>query len=397
MTSISASPAKSSLVSVPLLLGILLIAANLRAPITSLGPVLSWVQRDFALSPAASGLLNALPLLLFAAVSPFAPLLSRRLELERALFAALLAIGAGCVLRSTGVETGLWAGTVLIGAGIAVANVLMVPLIKRDFPQHATLCIGLYAATMALTAAVASGVALPLAGLTAHGWKLSLGLWFALALVSMVAWLPRVASSKGKAMSKDPIDKPRVRMWRSAVAWQVSMFMALQTLVFYTLIDWFPAIASDSGIDAAHAGTYLFAYQAVAVVANLIASAALKRLSDQRLLGFICSLATVIGVSGLLAAPAQALWWLLFAGAGAGMSMVTCLAFFGLRSRDHHEASALSGMAQCVGYGLGSAGPLLAGWLHDFSGGWHVPLAVLLIAALLQMVFAVIAGRTRYV
>lgn len=396
-SSTSALRAKPSVFPFSLLLGILLIAANLRAPITSLGPVLSLLQQDFGLNPAASGLLNALPLVLFAALSPFAPKLSRRLGLERALFAALISIGIGCVLRSTGLAAGLWLGTTLIGVGIAVANVLVVPLVKRDFPQHAALCIGLYAATMALMAAIASGVAAPLATLSEHGWRLALGIWFGLALLALAVWLPHMMRATPQALPDSGDVAPRVRMWRSALAWQVSMFMALQTLVFYTLIDWFPAMAHEAGIGAAQAGSYLFAYQAVAVVANLTASVAIKRLSDQRILGFLCSLAIVIGVLGLLLAPAQALWWLSFAGVGAGMSMVTCLALFGLRSRDHHQASALSGMAQCVGYGLGSAGPFLAGWLRNLSGGWHMPLAMLLIAALMQMIFAVLAGRKRYV
>jgi CP family cyanate transporter-like MFS transporter len=186
-------------------------------------------------------------------------------------------------------------------------------------------------------------------------------------------------------------------VWRSGIAWQVSMFMALQTVTFYTLIDWFPAMAAASGIGATEAGGYLFAYQAVAVVANLATSVAIKRLRDQRLLGFLCSMMIVIGVLGLLEAPAMSLLWLLFAGVGAGMSMVTCLSLFGLRARDHHQASSLSAMGQCVGYGLGASGPFLAGWLHGLTASWQPPLVVLLVAACLQVVFAVLAGRKRYV
>ncbi len=126
-------------------------------------------------------------------------------------------------------------------------------------------------------------------------------------------------------------------------------------------------------------------------------SFAIKRLADQRGLGFFCSVAILIGVSGLLWAPNHALTWLLFAGVGAGMSMVTCLSLFGLRARDHVQAASLSAMAQCVGYGIGAAGPFTCGWLHDFFGGWEVPLTLLLIAAVLQVIFAVLAGRNRYV
>lgn len=378
-----------------LLLGILLIAANLRAPITSLGPVLSQVQEYFGLSPAESGLLNALPLLIFAGASPLAQWLTYRLGLERALLGAMIFVAAGSLVRSSGSYGGLWLGTLLIGAGIAVANVLVVPLVKRNFPSHTALCVGLYAATMALMAALASGIAAPLSQLTSYAWMVSLGIWVALAVVAVACWLPHAKAAHPQAADTTCVQSNIV--WRSGIAWQVSMFMALQTMTFYTLIDWFPAMATAAGIDVTQAGAYLFVYQAIAVLANLGTSMAIKRLRDQRLLGGICSLAIAVGIFGLLMAPAFSLVWLLFAGAGAGMSMVTCLSLFGLRARDHHQASALSAMGQCVGYGLGASGPFLAGWLHGLSGTWELALIVLVVAAGLQTVFAVLAGRDRYV
>ncbi|KTB85464.1 MFS transporter [Pseudomonas syringae pv. syringae PD2774] len=378
-----------------LLLGILLIAANLRAPITSLGPVLSQVQEYFGVSSTASGLLNALPLLIFAGVSPLTPWLTRRLGLERALLGALVLIALGCLVPSAGWYAGLWLGTLSIGAGIAVANVLVVPLVKCDFPGHAALCVGLYAATMALMAALASGIAAPLSGFSNYGWMVSLGVWTLLALIAVVCWWPHAKAAHPQTAAVASVRRNSV--WSSGIAWQVSIFMALQTMTFYTLIDWFPAMAASGGVNASQAGAYLFVYQAIAVLANLGTSAAIKRLDDQRVPGGICSLTIVVGISGLLLAPSFSLVWLAFAGVGAGMSMVTCLSLFGLRTRDHHQASALSAMAQCVGYGLGACGPFLTGWLHALSGGWALPLVTLVAAACLQVIFAVLAGRNRYV
>ncbi|MFC3606779.1 MFS transporter [Stutzerimonas tarimensis] len=378
-----------------LLFGILLIAANLRAPITSLGPVLTDIQQYFSLTPATAGLLNALPLLIFAAGSPLAPVLTRRVGLERALFAGVCLIGTGCLIRSGWGESGLWLGTFMIGAGIALANVLIVPLVKRDFPGHTALCVGLYAATMAMMAGVSSGISAPLAQANEYGWKLSLGVWSLLALIAAACWLAQLKSGAidpGKARHK-----ATTSVWKSAIAWQVSMFMALQTVVFYTLIDWYPAMAASAGIGAIQAGGYLFAYQAIAVLANLGTSIAIKRLHDQRALGFVCSLAILTGIAGLMLVPWMSLVWLLLAGIGAGMSMVTCLTLFGLRTRDHHQAASLSAMAQSVGYGLGALGPFLAGWLHSLFGSWDAALALLLAAAVVQVVFAVLAGRNRLV
>lgn len=390
----SAVRVENSILGSSLLLSILLIAANLRAPITSLGPVLSEVQSYFGLSPTAIGFLNALPLLIFACASPLAPWLTRFIGLERALLGALSLIVVGCLVRSSGLYYGLWSGTFLVGTGIAMANVLVVPLVKRDFPSHTALCVGLYAATMASMAALASGLSAPLAQMSRYTWRLSLGIWAVLAFIALVRWW-RHARDTSLAATKLLVQRSSV--WRSGIAWQVSMFMALQTMTFYALIDWFPAMAASVGIGPIESGAYLFAYQAIAVVANLVTSLAIKRLHDQRVLGFVCSCAIVIGVLGLRLLPSFSLVWLLFAGMGAGMSMVTCLSLFGLRARDHHQANSLSAMGQCVGYGIGASGPFLVGWLHGISQGWNGPLTVLIGAAILQVFFAVLAGRNRYV
>ncbi|MFK3818568.1 MFS transporter [Pseudomonas sp. NPDC089407] len=392
---VSATRAVDSFYSSFLLLGILLIAANLRAPITSLGPVLSDVQLYFALTPTTAGLLNALPLLIFACGSPLAPILTKHIGLERALFVSLCLIGMGGLIRSSGLVSALWFGTALIAAGIALANVLVVPLVKRDFPHHTALCVGLYASTMALMAAVASGLAAPLAQISDYGWRVSLGAWSLLSIVAGICWLPNLKSAVPTPAGKHI--NPQSSPWKSGIGWQVSMFMALQTMTFYTLIDWYPAMASSSGVGASQAGTHLFAYQAAAVLANIGTSAAIRKFSDQRGLGLICSIAILVGVVGLMFDPSKSLLWLLFAGVGAGMSMVTCLTLFGLRTRDHHQAASLSAMAQCVGYGLGASGPFLAGWFHDIFGSWQAPLFLLMAAAALQIVFAVMAGRNRYV
>lgn len=394
-SSTGAVRAHNSVITSALLCGILLVAANLRAPITALGPVLSELQQFFSLTPSALGLLNALPLLIFACASPMASWLTKYISFERALFGGLVAVTVGCLLRSSGFYFGLWGGTILISCGIAVGNVLVVPLIKRDFPSHVALCVGLYAATMAVIAALSSGLAAPLSALTQYKWKLSLGVWFVVAFLAAVVWWPQLKNEHYANKHADAQKNPSI--WRSGVAWQVSMFMALHTMVFYTVIDWFPEMVKGVGIDSTEAGAYLFAYQAIAVAANLSTSFLIKRMKDQKFLGFLCSLAIVIGVAGLLLKPALALVWLLIAGVGAGMSMVTCLTLFSLRARDHHEASALSGMGQCIGYGLGAVGPLLAGWMHDISGSWKTPLFSLAIAGCVQMFFAVMAGRSRFV
>lgn len=388
---------KKSLYSLTFI-GILLIASNLRAPITALGPVIHEIATSFNLSGVYTGLLNALPLLIFGLASPFAPLLTRRIGLEKSLLTAIVLITAGCLTRSSLGGMGLWTGTFIIGLGIAVANVLIVPLIKRDYPGHTARCIGLYAATMALTAALSSGIAFPLSALSSATWRVSLGIWVIPAAFTLIIWMKVCARTDKEA---DLTTKPVVRgissVWKSGVAWQVSMFMALQTMVFYTLIDWYPSIANEHGVSSSAAGFHLFIYQAVAVVANLSTAVFIARLKDQRLLGLVCSLFITSGVAGLLIMPGISVLWLILAGIGAGMSMVTCLTLFGLRAREHHQAGQLSGKAQCIGYLIGALGPCLAGILHGHTHTWGSILLCLILISLVQAYFSWQAGRNRFV
>ena len=378
------------------LLVILLTAANLRAPITAVGPVLENIRSAFGLSAAAAGFFNFIPLMMFAALAPVAAALGNRYGLERSLWAALLLTTLGSLVRWLPDEAALWSGTFMLSAGIAAANVLLPPLIKRDFTHHTAKYIGLYAATMSLTASLASGIAVPLATWSEAGWRLSLGVWAVPGLVALLAWLPlltpRAAHRSGATHALSAVG---ATPWRSGIGWQVSLFMALQSLAFYTLIDWFTPYAQAKGYSQAEAGWLLFLYQAIAILANLGCMVALKRLRDARLTAFVASAAIFCGVLGLLLLPRLAALWLIIAGLGAGASLVLCLSLFNLRARDHRQASQLSGMAQCVGYALAALGPLFFGIVHEQSGDWTLPLTLLAALSFMQMLLAPLAGSAR--
>ncbi|RTY56052.1 MFS transporter [Pantoea sp. YU22] len=378
------------------LLVILLTAANLRAPITAVGPVLENIRSAFGLSAAAAGFFNFIPLMMFAALAPVAAVLGNRYGLERSLWVALLLTTLGSLVRWLPDEAALWTGTFMLSAGIAAANVLLPPLIKRDFTHHTAKYIGLYAATMSLTASLASGVAVPLATWSEAGWRLSLGVWAVPGLVALLAWLPlltpRAAHRSGATHALSAVG---ATPWRSGIGWQVSLFMALQSLAFYTLIDWFTPYAQAKGYSQAEAGWLLFLYQAIAILANLGCMVALKRLRDARLTAFVASAAIFCGVLGLLLLPRLAALWLIIAGLGAGASLVLCLSLFNLRARDHRQASQLSGMAQCVGYALAALGPLFFGIVHEQSGDWTLPLTLLAALSFMQMLLAPLAGSAR--
>lgn len=377
-------------------LGIVLIGANLRAPITSLGPVLPDIQASLALNGTAAGLLNSLPLLIFAVLSLVAPKIGR-FGVERVLGWSLVAILVGTLVRSCPFPVALWSGTALLSAGIAFGNVLLPGLVKREFPAQAAALIGLYAASMAGFAGVSAGLALPIAHMPGLDWRWSIAASAPLTLAALAAWTPQWTSKRQHHGAATDRPAPGASPWRHAVGWQISAFFALHSLIFYAIVDWFASYAASAGVRGETAGLYLLLYQVVAVAANLGSAPLIRRWPDQTRLGFACGMLLLIGTTGLLLMPHWSWLWLFSAGLGAGVAMVTSLSLFGLRSRDHYHAAQVSGMAQFIGY-LGAAmGPLLVGILHDLFRGWTASLLLLMAASVLVIVFGTLAGRDRII
>ncbi len=388
---------------------ILLVAANLRPGITVVGPLIEQIRADTGASSAMLGLLGALPVLAFGVVSPWVHVMALKLGIERSVFIALLVLGFGTVLRSAMPETAaLYAGTALLGGGIAVGNVLVPALVKRDFPQRVPLMTGLYSATMAGCAAVASGAAVPLSRWL--GWELTIGLTAFVALLAAAAWLlrgPAVwrgtravvsgAQSSGSRVAARGDGARPTSLWASAVAWQVTLFFGLQSSTFYLMVTWLPAIQVHYGVSPDVAGLTLASYQGLGIVASLSVGPFMQRAFDQR--GIAVSMAVLM----MLALGAMMVWpdlipvWSLFAGFSSGANLSIALSLVALRARTHHQASRLSGMAQGVGYLLAALGPFFAGTLFDVSGSWIPVLAVALSFVVAQAVAGYFAGRRVFV
>lgn len=373
--------------------GFLLLAANLRAALTSVGPLLESIRADLGLTAGEAGFIGTLPLLTFAAVSPQVPRLARRLGTDRLLWIALALLAAGIVLRSLPVTGLLWAGTVLLGAAIAAGNVLIPSLIKRDFPDRISAATGVYTAVIGIVASTAAGVAVPLAGVLPGGWRTALGVWAGFVLIALAVWTPRLSRR-----NQPPPEVSRGRTpWRSLLAWECAIFMALSATGFYTVLSWYPSILVSHGTSEETAGWLLFAYQLVGVLMSLVVPLLLTRLADQRAVAATSSLLAMVGYLGLLLLPDLAVVWVLVTGVGAGALFFLALAFFSLRAADPRSSAALSGMGQSIGYLVAAVGPTLFGALHDVTGGWRVPLGVLVGVAAAHTLIGLRAGRDAHV
>ncbi len=381
-----------------LVLGFVLLAANLRPALTSVAPLIGQIRMDTGISNGVAGLLTGLPLLAFGLLSSVAPRLARRFGMERVLLASMLVLAAGIVLRSEGTVTALFLGTAVLGAAIALGNVLLPGLVKHEFPERAGLMTSVYVTAMAISAAIATGASFPIAGQAGIGWRGSLALWALLALVAAVAWFPKVRGPDAANASTGTYRRV-TGLWRSPLAWQVTLFMGLQALAYYVTLTWLPEILQEEGgMSAAQAGWMLALAQVVVIPSMFLAPVLADRRPSQY--GVVVAAVTLTGAGtlGLLVAAgtATALWVVLL-GLGQGACFSLALTLFALRATDPEHAAALSGMAQSVGYLLAAVGPFLFGVLRDATHSWTVPLALLLAVVVSLLVTGLGAARDAHV
>ncbi|MGH5969272.1 CynX/NimT family MFS transporter [Klebsiella aerogenes] len=376
-----------------LIVGILFIAATLRVTFTGIAPLLDAIRAEYQLTTAQTGLLTTLPLLAFGLVSPLAAGVARRFGIERSLLLAMVIICLGIGLRSLPSAAWLYIGTALIGCGIALGNVLLPGLIKRDFSGHVARMTGAYSITMGAAAAAGSAMVVPLA-LAGFGWRGALLLLMVFPLLALLLWLPQARRQATTPMTGSGAAHNR-GIWRSALAWQVTLFLGINSLVYYVIVGWLPAILQSMGYSEAQAGSLHGLLQLATAAPGLAIPLVLHRLKDQRGIAVLVALMCVVSTLGLWLLPGQAVIWTLIFGFGSGATMILGLTFIGLRASSAHQAAALSGMAQTIGYLLAACGPPLIGKIHDAYGDWHIPLIIVALIAVVMALFGALAGRAR--
>jgi MFS transporter, CP family, cyanate transporter len=368
-------------------------ALNLRTAVASVPPLLDELRVDVPLSATAAGALTTTPVVCMALGAVVAPRTARRIGTERAVVALCLTTAAGMLLRWIPGVVALFAGTIVAGLGIALGNVLVPSLIKRDFPGQVGLMTGGYTMAISASGAIAAALTVPLEDAIGHGWRPALAIWAIPALVAAAVWIPWFAGG-----GKPTGDIRLPSLWRNRLAWQVTAFMGLQSLLFYSCLSWLPALLRSEGIDRGAAGALLSVMLLTAIPTCLLVPVWASRARDQRAAIAVSLAVYGAGLAGLLAAPdaAPAVWATLL-GFAQGSLLALAFLLFGLRAPDQEHAAQLSAMAQTVGYAVAAAGPLLIGVLREASGGWSAPL-ILLLAVLVPLLAAgLAAGRTREV
>ncbi|KAB0565631.1 MFS transporter [Pseudomonas palleroniana] len=377
-----------------LLLGLVLVALNLRPALSSLSPLLNDVSASLGLSAAKAGLLTTLPVLCLGLFAPTAPILARRFGAERVVLGVLLMLAAGILLRSSLGEVGLFAGSLVAGASIGIIGVLLPGIVKRDFARQAGAMTGVYTMALCLGAALAAGATVPLSQHFGERWSIGLGFWILPALLAALCWLPQVGQKHGAHRMAYRVSG----LLRDPLAWQVTLYMGLQSSLAYIVFGWLPSILIGRGLSATEAGLALSGSIIVQLISSLAAPWLATRGKDQRLAIVVVMVLTLGGLFGCLYAPLDGLWgWAILLGLGQGGTFSLALTLIVLRSRDAHVAANLSSMAQGIGYTLASMGPFAVGLVHDWTGGWAAVGWIFAALGLGAIAAGVGAGRALYV
>ncbi|WP_419893324.1 CynX/NimT family MFS transporter [Oceanobacillus kimchii] len=385
-----------------LFIGIIVVAFNLRPAITSVGPLISFIREDIDISNGTAGLLTSLPLIAFAVISPMVPNFAHKFTREKVLIYGLILIMIGILIRSISVFTLLLIGTLIIGTGIAICNVLLPSVIKSHFSLKVALMTSIYTTVMNIFAAAGSGLSNPLAKDLNFGWQISLLIWAIPAVFAAVIWMIIIRKDTTKEENITPSKKGILsgnRMWRIPLAWIVAAFLGLQSTLFYVTISWLPEILHNFGMSMATAGWLLSITQIIGLPASFAIPILAGKLQKQSFIACSIGVFSLIGYGGLLLGDSWAIiiFSLIFIGIALGGGFALALTFLGLRSKDAEQATELSGMAQSVGYLLAAIGPFAIGSIYDVTASWTFPLLTLIIIAVLLIIIGYQVGKNRYV
>lgn len=403
---------KSLIISV--IIAILLMAINMRAPIIGLGAVAKLIQQDLGLSTQLVGMIGTIPVTAFACSSFVAPMISRRFGLELTVTIASLMLAVGIFLRSLYPQLGLLLmGTVVLALAIALGNVLIPAVIKKYTPTKISLVMGMYTLFLSVFAGVAAGIVPMMSQKT--NWQFALSSWGWVSVMAFLAWgwvlYQQINQQKKLAIvntdvsnatatpSPSIVNAPQIvtrSVWKMPMAWFISGYMGLQSLLYNTLASFLPSLLQDKGLDSQQVSQAGMLFQIVAFPAVILLSKWVSAGWNIRLLAMLATLGNLIGTIGFGFLSVKLVWlWAICAGFGCGVIFTLCMMLFTIKAHDSHQAAELSGMAQTVGYGIAIFGPILTGYLKDLTHSWTVPSALLVVLMVIKCGVAWLATQDK--
>ncbi len=377
------------------LLGIVVLAFNMRPAAVSIGPVLAELTDELSMDSTMAGVLTTLPVLCFASFGMVAPVVARRFGVHRVTLTSLALVVLGLGLRARADSVWTFLGLSLVGlAGMAAANVLLPSLVKLHFPRRIGLLTSIYTTSLAIGLTSASVLTAPISA-AAGSWRVGIAVWAATALVAALPWLLLVRHDRTPDEAPETVSLGAVA--RTRLGWWMAIFFGLQSMQAYSIFGWFAQIYRDAGFSATTAGLLLGVVTAVSIPLSFWLPALTARMHNPARLIVAIVLLYPVGYLGLAFAPVAGAWlWAVVIGMATAVFPVA-LTLIGLRARTSAGTAALSGFSQGIGYLIAATGPLTVGVLHQVSGGWTVPLIALTLLSLPQLVAGIHVSRRRHI
>lgn len=379
---------------------IALSALTLRVAVTAFTPLANRISHELDFSPTIVGVFGMVPTAMFAASGLLTPLFVKRIGLERTVVLAMAMAGFGMVTRAlvSDVTSLLVLSAVALG-GMGIGNVVIPPLVKRYFSDRLALMSSVYITMVQLGTVLPALVAVPVAD--AHGWRISIGLWALLGFAAILPWLQVLIDRRGRdradrtAIPAAQGAQPRGKVWRSPVSWGMAGMFGMTSLITYSMFTWLPSLLTDAGASPAFGGSMVGVFALVGLVSAFGAPTLCARVRNPFPIVVACAACYVVAFAGLLVAPMAApVLWVVILGLGPSTFPMS-LTLINLRTRTQAGSAALSGFTQGVGYSVACLGPLLFGALHESSGGWGLPFAMLSVAVVIVVISAWFACKPR--
>lgn len=384
------------------IIAIVFIASTLRAPLTSVGPVIEEIKQVMEIDNSVAGILTTIPLIIFAIVSPLVSKVTSRLTMSRTIFYSTILLIVALFLRIAGDFNLFIIGTLLLGIAIAFGNVVLPSYVKWYFPMQIGLATGIYSGTMNFTAGLGGGLSFPLSEISPIGFRLSLSFWIIFGVIALLLWIPKART--GAKLEQATVDQSKLKtskkinIVKSKLAWMVALTMGFQSMVFYTMVAWVPSILIDRGLEPTTAGYLLMLNQFSQVPMTFIFPIVASKLKDQRILVVIITILFLIGFSLFFTQSLVLLIiGIVIAGLAMGACFSLCMTFFSIRANTSEGSISLSGFGQSVGYLIAAIGPFLIGYLYDATGSWNSGVVALIIMSILIFIFGYPAAKNKVV
>ncbi|SNI31539.1 cyanate permease [Streptococcus pneumoniae] len=374
---------KQSLFFVP---GIILIGVSLRTPFTVLPIILGNISQGLEVEVSSLGLLTSLPLLMFTLFSPFSTQLAQKIGLEHLFTYSLFFLTIGSLIRLINLPL-LYLGTLMVGASVAVINVLLPSLIQANQPKKIGFLTTLYVTSMGIATALASYLAVPIT--QASSWKGLILLLTLLCLATFLVWLPN--HRYNHRLAPQTKQKSQIKVMRNKQVWAIIIFSGFQSLIFYTVMTWLPTMSIHAGLSSHEAGLLTSILSLISIPFSMTIPSLTTSLStrNRQLMLTLVSLAGVVGISMLFFPINNFIYWLaihLLIGTATSALFPYLMVNFSLKTSAPEKTAQLSGLSQTGGYILAAFGPSLFGYSFDLFHSWVPSVAALLLIDILMTV-----------